>query len=315
MSSAVMPPFGALVDQCEPTTEDRQAHANFFTLIVVTGATGKIGSELVRLLSERGETVRALARSTGRSEELPGVEWRAVDLARRELLEEAFAGAERLFLLTANSDDMVRLQKNAVEAARKAGVRHVVKLSALGASDHSQSVIGLWHYNVERVLKESGLAWTLLRPHHFMDNLLDQRETIARDGVVHSAAGEGRIPFIDTRDIAAVTAAVLTGQGHEGKTYVLTGPEAISFRRATEILSAVLGRRLTYLAETEDETWARQRRAGDPPWRVAALLALAAYQRAGGPTEQITPTVQELTGRPARTFDQFARDHAADFLG
>lgn len=284
-------------------------------MIVVTGATGKIGSELVRLLAQRGEAVRALARHAGRGEELSGVEWVAADLARREGLAAAFAGAEKLFLLTANSEDMVRLQKNALEAARQAGVRQVVKLSALGASDHSQSVIGLWHYNVERILQESGLAWTFLRPHHFMDNLLDQRENIGRDGTVYSAAGEGRIPFIDTRDIAAAAAAVLTGSGHEDKMYVLTGPEALSYRRATEILSEVLGRPLTYVAETEDETWARQRQAGEPAWRIAALLAIASYQRAGGATEQTTPTVEDLAGRPPRTFEQFARDHAAEFRG
>ena len=284
-------------------------------MIVVIGATGKIGSELVRLLAERGAAVRALARHAGRGEETPGVEWMAADLARRDQLAAAFVGAEKLFLLTANSDDMVRLQKNAIAAARQAGVRQVVKLSALGASDHSQSVIGLWHYNVERVLQASGLAWTILRPHHFMDNLLDQRENIVRDGVVYSAAGEGRIPFIDTRDIAAVVAVVLTEPGHEGKEYVLTGPEALSYRRATEILSGVLGRPLDYVAETEDDTWVRQRRAGEPAWRIAALLAIASYQRAGGLTEQLTATVEELTGRPARTFEQFARDHAAAFRG
>jgi uncharacterized protein YbjT (DUF2867 family) len=284
-------------------------------MILVTGATGKIGSELVRLLAERGEPVRALARHAGRGAELPGVEWVAVDLAQREGLAEAFAGTERLFLLTANSEDMVRLQKNAIEAARKAGVRHVVKLSALGASDHSKSVIGLWHYNVERVLKESGLAWTILRPHHFMDNLLDMRETIVREGAVYSAAGEGKIPFIDTRDIAAAAVPTLTDSGHEGKVYTLTGPRALSYREATEILSRVLGRPLSYVVDSEDETWRRQRRIGEPPWRISALLALASYQRAGGATEQVTSTVEELTGRPPRTFEEFARDHASAFHG
>jgi uncharacterized protein YbjT (DUF2867 family) len=284
-------------------------------MIVVTGATGKIGSELVRLLAERGEPVRALARHVGQGTETPGVEWVSADLAQRDRLAEAFAGAERLFLLTANSEDMVRLQKNAIVAAREAGVRHVVKLSALGASDHSKSVIGLWHYNVERVLGESGLAWTIFRPHHFMDNLLDMRETIVREGAVHSAAGEGRIPFIDTHDIAASAVPTLTEGSHEGKVYTLTGPQAISYREATEILSRVLGRPLSYVIDTEDETWARQRRAGEPPWRIAALLALASYQRAGGATEQITTTVEELTGCPARSFETFARDHAAVFLG
>ena len=284
-------------------------------MIVVTGATGRIGKELVRLLAERGETVRAVARHAKPRDELPGVERLAVDLGQRELLSSAFAGADRLFLLTANSEDMVRLQKNALAAARDAGVKQVVKLSALGASDHSRSVIGLWHYNVERVLQESGLAWTVLRPHHFMDNLLDQRETIVHGRVVYSAAGEGRIPFIDTRDIAAAAAVALTEPGHAGKVYTLTGPRALSYREATEVLSKTTRRPLACVAETEDEAWARLRRAGEPVWRIAALLAIASYQRAGGATEQVTATVEELTGRPPLTFEQFARDHAAAFSG
>jgi uncharacterized protein YbjT (DUF2867 family) len=262
-------------------------------MIVVTGATGKIGRELMRLLSERREAVQAVAHT---------------DLAQPDRLASAFAGAEKLFLLTANSEDMVRLQKNAVEAARKFGVRHVVKLSALGATDHSKSVIGLWHYNVERVLRESGLAWTFLRPHAFMDNLLDQRDNIAREGVVYSPAGEGRVPLIDTRDIAAAAAVTLTQPGHEGKIYTLTGPQSLSYRQATEILSRVIGRPLKYVPESEDDAWVRLRRAGLPVWQIAAFLTIAAYQREGGLTEKVTPTLEQLIGRPARTFEQFARE-------
>jgi uncharacterized protein YbjT (DUF2867 family) len=278
-------------------------------MVVVTGATGHIGLELVRLLSARGVRTRAIARRPDPRAPLPGVEWVAADLARRDHLADLFVGADRLFLNTGNTDDMVRLQKNAIDAARAASVKHVVKLSALGATDHSQSVIGLWHYNVERALRDSGLMSTMLRPHHFMQNLLDRTVFDRQAGRVHAASGDGRIPFIDTRDIAAAALVALTEPGHEGKIHTLTGSEAISYRDATEILAVVLGRPIEYIPESDDSAWQRLRAAGLPPWRVAALLAIAGYQRAGGATAVVTDAVQRLTGRPPRSLRQFVEDH------
>ena len=284
-------------------------------MIVVTGATGTIGSELLRILAARGAKVKALSRHPPDAGALPGVEWVSADLAEREALPSILAGAERLFLLTGNSEDMVRLQKNAIAAAEKAGVGRVVKLSALGASDHSKSVIGVWHYNVERVLQASDLAWTILRPHVFMQNLLDQRSSIMGEGKVYSPSGEAQIPMIDTRDIAAVAAATLTEAGHGGERYTLTGPEPISYREATAVLARALGRPLTYLPESYDEAWHRLHEAGLPPWHIGAQLALASYQRQGAGTGILTDTVEKITGRPPRTFEAFARDYAATLLG
>ena len=283
-------------------------------MILVTGGTGTIGGELLRLLSARDVPVKALSRRREGGELLAGVEWVQGDLADRAGLPDVFRGATRLFLLTGNVEDKVRLEKNAIRAAAEAGLEQIVKLSALGASDHSKSVIGLWHHSVERVLKESGIAWTILRPHHFMQNLLAPTVFDVTAGLVYSASGDGRIPFLDTRDIAAVAAAVLAGEGHAGETYVLTGPEAISYRQATEILSRVLDRPLTFVAESDDAAWTRLHAAGQPPWLIAGTLAIAAYQRAGGPTESLTDTVERLTGRRPRTFEQFARDHTREAL-
>lgn len=284
-------------------------------MIIVTGATGNIGGELVRLLVERGVKVRALSRNPPGTGSPSGVEWVAVDLAERPRLTEIFEGAARLFLLTGNVADMVRLQKNAIEAAEEAGVRHVVKVSALGASDHSKSVIGLWHYNVERVLRAASLDWTILRPHVFMQNLLEQAESIRDEGKLYSPSGAARIPMIDTRDIAAVAAAILTEAEHAGKRYTLTGPEPLSYEEAARILSDAIGQKLTYVAETYDQTWVRRRLLGDPPWLIAAQLALAGYQREGGGTDIITDAVDRIAGRPPHTFSEFARDHASSFRG
>src|SRR5712692_3802751 len=211
-------------------------------MIVVTGATGHIGSELVRLLSGKGLSVRAVTRDPHRAQLLPGVEWVEGDLRDAPSLAGLFRGADRMFLLTSNSEDMRTLQVNAIQAARVAGVAHVVKGSALGASDHSKSPIGKAHYEVESALQESGMAWTILRPHVFMQNFHVMAPTIAREGKIRAASGEGKIPFIDARDIAAVAAITLTSAGHEGKKYVLTGPEALSYVEVARIIGDAIGR-------------------------------------------------------------------------
>lgn len=283
-------------------------------MIVITGATGNIGTELARLLSARGIGVRALSRTPPARLAPDEVEWVEADLADRRALEAAFAGADRLFLLTGNVPDMVRLQKNAIAAAEQAGVAHVVKLSALGASDHSRSVIGAWHYNVERTLKDSHLAWTILRPHVFMQNLLDQWDSIRGESRFRSPSGEAAIPMIDTRDIAAVAAVTLTEPGHAAKRYTLTGPTPISWRDAVRVLSEVLGTALEYIPEPENDTWSRLYAAGVPPWLIAAQLELARYQREGGGTDIVTGAVEALTGRPPRSFQEFATDVVRDLV-
>src|SRR5688572_26060477 len=137
-------------------------------MILVTGGTGEIGSEVLRLLSQAGIPARALTRNLQRAQTLPGITWVAGDLATPETLATAFAGVKTVFLLTHYFEDMVALQRNAIAAARAAGVTRVVKVSAFAASAHSKAPIGRWHYEVEKELQASGLEWTMIRPHHFM---------------------------------------------------------------------------------------------------------------------------------------------------
>jgi len=284
-------------------------------MTLVTGGTGLIGSEVLRLLSQSGGAACALTRSPQKAKSMPGITWIAGDLAKPDTLTAAFRGAKTLFLNSAISEDLVALQNNGVAAARAAGVKHIVKLSAFGASDHSKAPICLMHYQVEKEIQQSGMEWTMLRPHHFMQNLLPQAPYISKEGVVYSASGDGKIPYIDARDIAAVAAVILTKPGHDGKKYVITGSEALSYRQAAEIIGRTIGKQLRFVDETPEQSRARRQREGYPPKIIESALAISAYQRAGGKTETITSVVADLTGRPPRTFADFAREHAAVFRG
>ena len=284
-------------------------------MILVTGGTGAIGGELLRLLSRAGIPARALVRNPNKAQKLPHITWVVGDLARPETLTEAFEGIDKLFLLTHYFEDMVELQHNAVVAARAAGVNHVVKVSAFAATAHSRAPIGRWHYQIEKELEESGMGWTILRPHHFMTNLIAQAGYVIKEGAIYSPSGDGKIPYIDPRDVSAVAFVTLTQPGHLGKIYVLTGSEAISYREASEIIGGVIGRKLRFVDESPEEARARRVREGVPPAVIQSILAIGAYQRAGGKTVTITNTVAELTGRPARTVAEFVQEHASVFRG
>ena len=284
-------------------------------MILVTGSTGLIGTEVLRRLSQAGVPARALTRDLQKARQMPGITWVAGDLGKPETLPAVFDGAKTLFLLTHYLEDMVELQHNAIAAARAAGVTHVVKVSAFATSDHSKAPIGRWHYQVEKELEESGLAWTMLRPHHFMQNLLAQAEYVITQGVIYSASGDGKIPYVDGRDVGAVAAVTLTTPGHAGKKYVLTGSEAISYRQAAEIIGKVIGKPVRFVDESQEEARARRVREGLPPAVIESALAISAYQRAGGKTVTITSTIADLTGWPPRTVEEFVREHASAFRG
>lgn len=284
-------------------------------MILVTGGTGAIGGELLRLLSQAGIPARALARNPDKGQKLPGITWIAGDLSKPETLPPAFEGVDKLFLLTHYYEDMIELQHNAIVAARAAGVAHVVKVSAFAATAHSKAPIGRWQYQVEQELKESGMEWTILQPHHFMQNLLDQLDYITKEGKVYAASGDGLIPYVDLRDVAAVAFVTLTQPGHQGQTYVVTGGEALSYRTASQVIGEAIDRPIVFVDESQDQARARRIREGLPPKVMESALAIAAYQRAGGKTVTITTTVADLTGRPPRTFSAFAHEHADLFRG
>jgi len=284
--------------------------------ITVTGSTGTIGSELVRLLAKAGVETRAIHRDVRKTRTLANVTWVRADLTDTRGLRVALEETERLFLLTGNEPNFGQTQEGIVRAADELGVSYLVKLSALGASNHSQSTIAREHWAVEQALLSTRLKWTILRPHAFMQNWLgDVAETVRTEGIIYAPIGDGRVPFIDARDIAAVAVELmLHPEAHVGKKYVLTGGTAVGYADVAAALAEATGRSITYRAITMEEARSRLVARGVVAATIDATLAIAAYQKAGGPTALVSPSVERLSGRPPRTIHDFARDYAARFM-
>ena len=238
-----------------------------------------------------------------------------MDLNAAARVEQAMEGTTSLFLLTGNDPGFADTQIGVIRAAEHAGVAHIVKLSALGASDHSRSAIGRDHWRVERVLTGTRGSWTILRPHAFMQNWLgDVAATVRTESTIYAPIGDGRVPFIDTRDIAAVAAEVLLHpDAHAGKKYVLTGGTAVGYADVAAALTEATGRTIVYRPITMEEARARLAARRTPAALIDAQLAIASYQREGGPTARVSGDVERLLGQPPRTIQDFARDYASRF--
>lgn len=284
-------------------------------LITLIGSTGTIGQELVRLLSEAGVPLRAVLRNIHRAHSLPGVTWLQADVSDPSLRDATLAGTDRLFLLTGNQPGFGQTQIDVIKAAEELGVKHVVKLSALGATPRTKSPLAHEHWMAEQALEESEMTWTILRPHAFMQNWLgDVAETVRSEATIYAAIGDGKVPFIDARDIAAVAAEILLHpEPHAGKRYVLTGGEAVGYDQLAEALSQAIDSPVTYRSLSMDEMRARMEDQGLSESMIDSYLALAAYQKAGGPTARVSDSVREILGRKPRTIVDFARDYQADF--
>ncbi|MCX9192831.1 NAD(P)-dependent oxidoreductase [Carbonactinospora thermoautotrophica] len=282
------------------------------TTVLVTGATGKVGSRVVQELRACGVPVRAFVRDPDRAAAVlgRGVELAVGDFAEPESIRRALAGVERVFLTSGDSLYKVEYETNVIDAA--AGVRRLVMLSTVGAEVGSPVGLFDWHGRIERHLRGSGIPAVVLQASHLMSNVLAFRETITQASRFFLPVGKARIAMIDPRDVAAVAAAVLTTDGHDGKTYLLTGPEAITYHDVAERLSAAAGRTITFVDLPDEAAWQRLVQAGMPEWLADDLVALCGLLREGL-AEPTTGTVQALTGREPRDFAEFARHHAGLF--
>ncbi|MER6677980.1 NAD(P)H-binding protein [Streptomyces sp. NPDC000983] len=282
-------------------------------MILLTGATGTVGGLVAGRLRGR-VPLRLLTRRPDRARELAGPQVEPVggDFDDPVSLRRALTGVTSALLVTANPLTHAH-DEHFLAAAREVGVRHVVKLSALAVADpDATDLITRWQRGNERLLRDSGLSWTLLRPRAFMTNTLGWSISVRAEGVVRAACGDAVNATVDPRDIADAAALTLLEPGaHAGREYPLTGPEAISAVRQTEILGELLQRPLRF--EELPESEARRRLLVRYPAPIAEALAESAARGRAGAKAQVDPTVPELLGRPAGGYRRWARDHLAAF--
>jgi uncharacterized protein YbjT (DUF2867 family) len=282
-------------------------------MILVVGATGTNGREVVTRLAAAGHAVRALVRGSERADGLglPHVECVAGDLDGPASLDAALKGVDRAFIVTAVDPRAVGRFRNFFDAAKRARTPHVVKFSGMGAGDADAEILRQ-HGEADRLLAASGVPYTLLKPNSFFQNLLWSAGTIKDHGAFYLPLRDGRQSLVDVRDIADVAVATLTRPGHEGRTYEITGPESLSYADVAATLTKVLGKPVRYVDVPPEAAKDGMLRAGMSEWNAAAVTELYGVF-ATGRYAYVTDTVQRLTGRPPRSFEQFARDHADQF--
>ncbi|WP_394822185.1 NAD(P)H-binding protein [Pendulispora albinea] len=287
-------------------------------MILVTGATGHVGGELAALLAAHGGArVRAMSRRPEAARFPAGIEPVRGDFEDDASLDRAMAGVERLFLVTTQAtgtEGGPTHERLAVRAALRAGVEHIVKLSVLGGGRgpgvDSEDPIARWHSAAEAAVTDSGIAWTLLRPGRFMSNALQWGAMIQKGDKVHLSFATRPAASIDPADIAAVALRALTEPGHRNQAYELSGPEALTPEQELSILGAVLGRTLEPVPVPLEMARAGMQRSGFPSHVIDAIVARSVSTTHG---TEVLSTVERITGRPPRTFEQWARAHAGAF--
>jgi uncharacterized protein YbjT (DUF2867 family) len=283
--------------------------------ILVTGVSGQVGGALVEELVRRGARLRAMVRTEEQATDLAarGVDAVVGDFERPETLPRALDGVDRAFLMARDDPNQPTMEAAFIEAATRAGVERIVKLSASGARPDNPVALMRWHAQGERILAESGLEHTVFRPQLYMQNFLRFGPSIAAEGRFAAPMGDRRFAFVDVRDVARVAAAALVEEAHAGATYVVTGPEALSYGEAAETIGAAIGKEVAYEpAEPQayrDDLIAER---GLPRWRADDLAFIAsAYSEGEG--ELVTDVVRRVGGGKPRSLAEFVEDHANHF--
>ncbi|MBV9843455.1 MAG: NAD(P)H-binding protein [Kutzneria sp.] len=280
-------------------------------MILVTGATGTVGGAVAARLCGAGVAVRALTRDPSRAHLPDGVEVARGDLQDRGTLTEPLDGVDRVFLVSVG--DVASSDRNLVEAAKGTGVRHIVKLSVIGAQDrrHGMRSPARGHVEGEVAIEDSGLAWTFLRPGTFMTNALGWAESVRERDTVHAPFGHVPSAPIDPEDIAAVAVRALTEDGHHGRGYPLSGPEVLTPAEQVDRLASAIGRPLRFVPVPDEAIRQKMLGSGMPEEQVAAL-----FDDLGNPRGAATvwPTVSEVTSAPPRAFDEWLADNLGAFM-
>jgi (4-alkanoyl-5-oxo-2,5-dihydrofuran-3-yl)methyl phosphate reductase len=284
-------------------------------MILVTGATGNVGSELVSQLLDLNQRVRVLTRDPQKVAHWGDrVECAVGSFDQPSTLETALQGVDRIFLMT--SEVGAGQVEAMMSAARQADVRHVVYLSSTGAK-YPNLLLGKWHHDREEAIRASGLTWTFLRPGNFMSNTLMWAQTIKTQGTVYFPGGEGRTAPIDPQDIAAVAALALLHPGHDGRIYELTGGELLTAAQQTETLARVLDKPIRYVDIPPSTAHEGMLKSGMPPLVADAVIEVFSFVRVGrfpdGQEAQINDTFEQVAGRKPRPFEVWCRDHVSAF--
>jgi uncharacterized protein YbjT (DUF2867 family) len=283
-------------------------------MILITGATGSNGREILKRLADKGEVVRAMVRKRPDRgiEASPGVEFAIADFDDPPTVRRALEGVDRVFLVTNSSERAEAQQLSFVEQARAAGVRHIVYLSQLHAAVDSPVRFLRYHAIVEDAISSSGMAFTHLRPNLYMQGLLGFRSSIASKGQFFATAGDAAVSLIDVRDIAAVAAAVLTQSGHEGKIYDLTGPQALTHREMACRFTTVLGKPVAFVDIPDGAMREALLGFGFPPWQADSLVEDYAHYRRGE-ASAVSSSVQDVTARAPVPFAAFVGHYQRAF--
>jgi uncharacterized protein YbjT (DUF2867 family) len=285
--------------------------------ILVTGATGNVGSSLLEYLNTAEVEVRALTHDESKVESLRdrGVEAVVGDFSRPESLGPAFEEVDRVFLLTPGSQEQSTFGINLINAAKESGNNvRVVRQSVLKASHEAPARLSKQHAEVEDALTSSGLPYTILRPVYFMQNTMAAAQTVASEGKIYQPLGEGRLGMNDVRDIGEVAAKVLTEEGHEGQKYTLTGPASISYHDVAAALSEVLDKEVVYIDVPLEAAKESMMEMGFSEWLADAVIEWAKAFREGY-GDFTTDDFERLTGHPATSYGKFAGDFAEVFRG
>ena len=281
-------------------------------MILVTGVTGTVGKTVLAEVVRSGAKHRAMYRSADEAAKAgPGTEAVIADFSDRPSLAKALSGVDSLFLVCSPIPQLVELESNVVEASEAAGVRRIVLNSALGAGDYPKSFPS-WHRKVEDKLRGTKMAWCILRPNSFLQNIVAfYAPTIRTQGAFYSSVGDARFSYIDVRDVAAVAAKALAG-GHDGHVYELNGPEALTSAVVAVKIAAAAGVAAKYVNIPVDAQRSAMLGQGMPEWQVTALLDLQAYYT-GGQGGEVDGTLAKLLGRPPMTADRFLKEFAGAF--
>lgn len=283
-------------------------------MILITGASGTVGSAVLKEVLKSGKPIRAMYRSKEDAAKAPaGAAAAVADFADKQSLLSALNGVDTVFLVCSPVRELVQLESNVIDASREAGVSHVVLNSALGAGDYSKSFPS-WHRKVEDKLKASGITHTILRPNGFMQNILAYfAPSIRAQGAFYQSTGAAKINYIDVRDVAAVAArALLSPQAHSNQTYELNGPEALSHAEVAEKISKAAGRKIQYVDIPAEAQRKSLLDLGMPEWQVSALLELQEYY-AAGKASVTNDLLARLLGRAPITLDSYLAENAGGF--